>query len=178
MDTFMDKFAHKMTAQEIIRANSEADAEELNRLQKQVEEYDRCLEQQKRMNEELQGLIQGLRQELQKMDEKSAENLQGRDEAIVNLEETLNGLFRQSDEHVHKENVKVYRNVQAVVVDETARQTEKLNAGIGEAVEAAMKESVNRFAGRLRAILGISIAALVTVLAGVVFQVLTYLELI
>lgn len=35
-------------------------------------------------------------------------------------------LFRQSDDFVHKENVKVYRNVQAVVVDELKSQTEGL----------------------------------------------------
>ena len=35
-------------------------------------------------------------------------------------------MFKQSDEFVHKENVKVYRNVQAVVVDEFKNQTDGL----------------------------------------------------
>ena len=35
-------------------------------------------------------------------------------------------MFKQSDDFVHKENVKVYRNVQAVVVDEFKSQTEGL----------------------------------------------------
>lgn len=38
----------------------------------------------------------------------------------------LQDMFRQSDDFVHKENVKVYRNVQAVVVDEFKSQTEGL----------------------------------------------------
>lgn len=38
----------------------------------------------------------------------------------------LQEMFRQSDDFVHKENVKVYRNVQAVVVDEFKNQTEGL----------------------------------------------------
>jgi len=38
----------------------------------------------------------------------------------------LQEMFKQSDEFVHKENVKVYRNVQAVVVDEIKNQTEGL----------------------------------------------------
>ena len=38
----------------------------------------------------------------------------------------LEDMFKQSDEFVHKENVKVYRNVQAVVVDEFKNQTEGL----------------------------------------------------
>ena len=38
----------------------------------------------------------------------------------------LEEMFKQSDDFVHKENVKVYRNVQAVVVDEFKNQTEGL----------------------------------------------------
>ena len=38
----------------------------------------------------------------------------------------LQEMFKQSDDFVHKENVKVYRNVQAVVVDEFNNQTEGL----------------------------------------------------
>ena len=38
----------------------------------------------------------------------------------------LQEMFKQSDDFVHKENVKVYRNVQAVVVDEFKNQTEGL----------------------------------------------------
>mgnify|MGYP003295250385 CR=1 FL=1 len=38
----------------------------------------------------------------------------------------LQDMFRQADDFVHKENVKVYRNVQAVVVDEFKNQTEGL----------------------------------------------------
>ena len=38
----------------------------------------------------------------------------------------LEEMFKQSDDFVHKENVKVYRNVQAVVVDEFKNQTDGL----------------------------------------------------
>ena len=36
----------------------------------------------------------------------------------------LDEKFRDSDEFVHKESVKVYRNVQAVVIDELKKQTD------------------------------------------------------
>ena len=36
MDNFMDKLAQKISAQELIKANSQAEAEELQRLQMQV----------------------------------------------------------------------------------------------------------------------------------------------
>lgn len=40
--------------------------------------------------------------------------------------EKIDALFKESDEFVHKENVKVYRNVQAVVVEELEKQTQAL----------------------------------------------------
>ena len=36
MDTFMDKLAQKLTAQEMIKANMAADAEEMNRLKEKT----------------------------------------------------------------------------------------------------------------------------------------------
>ena len=45
MDTFMDKLAQKLNAQEMIRANSAADAEEMDQLKSQLREYDECLAQ-------------------------------------------------------------------------------------------------------------------------------------
>ena len=43
MDMFKDKLVRKMTAQEIIKANTEADTKELNTLKAQVAGYDECL---------------------------------------------------------------------------------------------------------------------------------------
>ena len=45
MDTFMDKLAQKLNAQEMIKANSAADAEEMDQLKNQLREYDECLAQ-------------------------------------------------------------------------------------------------------------------------------------
>mgnify|MGYP003308009501 CR=1 FL=1 len=56
--------------------------------------------------------------ELEKEEARMAREEEGRKQ----IEE----LFKQADDFVHKENVKVYRNVQAVVVDELRSQTEGL----------------------------------------------------
>ncbi len=53
MDTFMDKLAQKLTAQEIIKANSAADTEELKRLRGQIQQYNDCLTQMQEVNREL-----------------------------------------------------------------------------------------------------------------------------
>ncbi len=41
MDNFMDKLAQKFNAQEMIKANSQAEAAEMKKLQLQVAEYER-----------------------------------------------------------------------------------------------------------------------------------------
>lgn len=74
--------------------------------------------------------------------------------------------FEQLSDHVHKENVKVYRNVQAAVVEENGKQND------------AIAKPVNALAGKLGAILGISAVALLASVAGLVFQILVYLNII
>ena len=56
MDTFMDKLAQKLNAQEMIRANSAADAEEMDQLKSQLREYDECLAQMQQVNKELKAI--------------------------------------------------------------------------------------------------------------------------
>ena len=55
MDTFMDKLAQKLNAQEMIKANSAADAEEMKN---QLREYDECLAQMQQVNKELKAINQ------------------------------------------------------------------------------------------------------------------------
>ena len=47
--------------------------------------------------------------------------------------------FKQADDFLHKENVKVYRNVQAVVVDEVANKAENIMKAQEEAVKKSGK---------------------------------------
>ena len=56
MDTFMDKLAQKLNAQEMIKANSAADAEEMDQLKSQLREYDECLAQMQQVNKELKAI--------------------------------------------------------------------------------------------------------------------------
>ena len=56
MDTFMDKLAQKLNAQEMIKANSAADAEEMDQLKNQLREYDECLAQMQQVNKELRAV--------------------------------------------------------------------------------------------------------------------------
>lgn len=246
MDMFMDKLAQKLNAQEIIKANTAADTEELNRLKNQVAQYNECLDKLRKLidesTEEMKGASQEsaagisrlLEESLAKIREIKQEDTETTDDKVNGLADSVNshfdsfntqldavgtqldsiniqlskidqtkeeldavklsldnvtksvsevleqmtaeqenkkddGLeerFAAVEENVHKECVKVYRNVQAVVVEENGKQTKAL-----EEITA----KVNSFNGKLGAVLGVSIAALVFALAGTVLQVLNAL---
>ena len=73
------------------------------------------------------------------------------------------------EENVHKECVKVYRNVQAVLVEESGKQTENLNE---------LKGAVASLKGRTGAVLGISAAALILSMGAVLLQLLVMAGLV
>ena len=245
MDIFMDKLAQKINAQEIIKANTTAEIQELNGLRSRVAEYNGCLDRlQKLVDENAAGLKGASREttaEIKRLVEESLakiraiqqdasglEKLGGQigdmkaqvdsvngklgnvdgqlgdmkvqvdsingqlgsmsaqlgeakgelanklEQLSVRLEERpdenpgdgLEERFTAVEENVHKECVKVYRNVQAVVVEESGKQGEAL---------AEMSEKLNAMKGRLGIVLGISVAALVFSLAGAVLQLLDLL---
>ena len=56
MDTFMDQLSQKMNAQQIIRANGEAESEAMGVMRAQVREYQDCLDRMKSVADELGGL--------------------------------------------------------------------------------------------------------------------------
>ena len=269
---FMDKLAQKLNAQEIIRANTAADTEELNRLKNQVAEYNECLKRLRSLidegTEKLRGAqaggesverlvaeslekLQSVRQdntgleELGKKLEELGTKLDGRltelesrmdrqpgelagkldelggkldrqpeelgkklsvlegkldrqpeefgkrllelekrlvqsggssrelRESLERLEqsvtERLDGTTAAVDESIHKECVKVYRNVQAVVMEESEKQAKSVGSAMEEVGAAGKK---------LGTILGISVVALIISLTGVVIQVLNLLHII
>lgn len=200
MDMFMDKLAQRLTAQEIIKANTAADAEELNKLKDRVAEYNECLDKLQKLitdggiklenaqvnGEELNRLIEESIQKIQAMQQdtaslealqqKFAEQLAAMETAVAerqaSSEQVLLGhvadRMNASDENVHKECVKVYRNVQAVVVEEGGKQSEVLTE---------LSAKVGSMKGKLGAILGISITALILSLGSVVMSVLEMLNI-
>jgi hypothetical protein len=224
MDNFVDKVSQRINAQEMIRANAQAEANEMQRLQEQVAQYEAILQDMRKLNyknseltdkigamvdsdalmipvdqmkqtslmvsdsvsevrqiaEDVKGSVDDVRNSSEELktsvkatmdnailtmrreNREIAEHLEyirstvdniktpsEEDEALKAEEEekrlaaekekeeaqrikdeenkkALEDMFRQSDDFVHKENVKVYRNVQAVVVDEFKNQTDGL----------------------------------------------------
>lgn len=195
MDTFMDKLSQKLTAQEIINANTSADTEELNQLKAGIKEYNECLSKMRKMNEEMQaavsqigGLMDGaIAPKMNELVESAVSKLNSvqvdtdnidrlveeslakirevrekEDEAAA-LRDVITQLGEKQEEYVHKENVKVYRNVQAVVVEESGKQAEVFHA------------SMRKLSGRQNAVFGLALGTLLVSLAGLVLQILIYL---
>lgn len=173
MDMFMDKLAQKLTAQEMIKANTAADTEELNRLKDRLKEYNDCLDRLKAIVEEGDARLKESKSDsgqvarlvdeaIQKIHEIKQDS-EALEEWKAEFVEKLEG----SGEGVHRECVKVYRNVQAVVVEESAKQTEGLDR---------LSDTAGKASGKLNAVLGISIAALVLSLGSVVVQVMNLLN--
>ncbi len=73
------------------------------------------------------------------------EQMAGIEKSIMENQTKLEEMLRQADDFLHKENVKVYRNVQAVVVEELKNQTEilqKENTDGSEKQSAGLKVMV------------------------------------
>ena len=196
MDTFMDKLASRLNAQEMIRANAAAEAKENERLHKEVEVYKQCLEKMREisqqnvtMGDDVSELVRASMDKIAQIQAESGKTedvlvaMQDNSNAVMssvksssdavmssvksssdvvvaavkaNSDSVMNAISGSSDkimemlgtgndefkaaliselvvemkkelkvqeENVHKECVKVYRNVQAVVTDENDKQT-------------------------------------------------------
>lgn len=176
MDNFMDKISQKLNSQEIIRANAAADAAALENLEKQLtlfknqmEKYDDCIQEMRKLNlkniESAQGVqeladkaneklghtageieavsvskiketsdlsIAGINQTLNESLAKIAEikensdNLEQITENMSGLRTKLEEQFKSMEDFLHTDNVKVYRNVQAAMIEELGKQTAEL----------------------------------------------------
>ncbi|MBQ8823102.1 MAG: hypothetical protein IJZ82_10690 [Lachnospiraceae bacterium] len=197
MDTILDKLSQKFTAQEIIKANTEADTKALERIQEQVQQYKNCLEEMKKVNGQTKATLSEIEKTLQagldnfknaeiptdsitrlveeslaqiKALQKESVDMQSMlDEKLAKQSENLAAANAEVTDFVHKECVKVYRNVQAVQVEENGKQTEALTAEIA------------KVAGKAKAAWGVSVATLVfsiVATAGVVFELLIMLGII
>ena len=229
MDSFIDRLAQKFTAGEVIRANSAAEERELKKLREQVAEYEKCLQEMRKIQltntqtaQQLHDLMVESTESIRKLAKESAEQYQQltsesvetfrkltsesaakiadiqletevqkaeakqtvdaaatameqMEEKVVKMQETVAQLtesleknqkeieewFKQADEFLHKENVKVYRNVQAVVVEEVGNKAESIMKAQEEATKKNTKPVL------IFAILGFLAAA-----AGLVVQIL------
>lgn len=154
MDNFMDEIVQKFTPQDMIRANAAAEAAEIDSLEKQLTlfkdqmaKYDDCLQEMRQLNLKNIESAQDVQQMADKAGEKlgqAAEEVQAASVSSINktLDESLakiaeiketannteeiNAIIKNLEEFLHTDNVKVYRNVQASMVEELDKRTEDI----------------------------------------------------
>ncbi len=155
MDTFIDKLAQKKNAQEMIRANSAAEAAKMEQMQKQLAAYDEVMREIRRVNLKTAENVDNVRSVLaQCMEKLESIEREGDDGQTEELEKQLAGIktlleerLAQSEEFMHKENVKVYRNVQAAFTEELEKQKQttkssRLPVGLSIAILAAVAADI------------------------------------
>ena len=201
MDSFIDKFAQRKNAQEMIRANAMAEAEERKRMAARLSEYEQAMQEMRKCSllnmenaekvkealaaslhkieelqrreddrpeksvEEVHALLEKLTAQMAKFAEEQqaqmakfakeqqaqmTEALEKQQSRMTELSEqqtaqtkelldertkAIEELMHASDEFGHKEAVKVYRNVQAVLETALPKQTEDITAAMKNATE-------------------------------------------
>lgn len=160
MDFFTEKLAEHWGSKEMIKANSQAEAEEMRRMETEMEEYKAILEQMRVVGEQnaqmtahmtqladrmdmvlnteresgpsasTEELKQEIQREMQELSDTMQASLRKSEDFMESSMRTLQASLEEKlaaqDENSHRENVKVFRNVQAVVVDEIKAQTGEL----------------------------------------------------
>ncbi len=125
MDGFSDRLSqHFASSHDMINANAQAEATEVEKLQNEV-----------------RSLVAALGE----MQEKLGEVGTGTAEVdISGISEQLSGMSEKLETHVHKENVRVYRNVQAALSDELGKQAEQVNEQLSSNNQLIFEELKNK----------------------------------
>jgi len=150
MENLMEKVTQRLGAQEIIRANVAAEAAETELLKKQEENYKSEIAELKENASRTEDLLMQIRTYIGKNNnENNDEIVRLVDELDKNLktmlEETNDKLSKrldETDEKNHDVGVRVYRNVQASLVDEQKKQTEEILQAVNNISSDKMKSDM------------------------------------
>ena len=141
-----------------------AEAVKMEQMENQMKAYDELMQEIRQVNlktaqnvTELQDVLKDCVSRLEAMQEQDTGEGALTGQELAQIRELLEEKFRQSDDFLHRENVKVYRNVQAAVAEELGKQTEEL------------KKSQIENRGS-RAVLPVSILILIGVIADILIK--------
>ncbi|WP_035777283.1 hypothetical protein [Butyrivibrio sp. AE3004] len=143
MDNIMGKLAEKISAQEIIKANTAAEAahrEQIENQNRQYEEEINVLRQNAQKMESRLDDIEDVLKELKTGKTEADANVQELDNAIRELKDNLSDRLNKSDEATHEVGVRIYRNVQASVIDEQKKQLDEIKEDLRKQMESIRAE--------------------------------------
>lgn len=177
----------RLTADEMILANGAAEAREAERLRDTADRYAEEIAELKALYDKNSALVEQLRelhaasaQNVQGVVDKALESIDAANASIQNVDfselqsaiiasvqesqSKTADLLQQSDDFSHKENVRVYRNIQAATDQLLQKQTEQLTEAL-EPLKAPRKAGVN----------GVQITTLVLAAVAVALEILNTL---
>lgn len=141
MDNFMDKApVRKISPQDMIRANAQAEAQENERLRLQKEQYRKEVAALKKSTEQTQSTLQSIEELLMKRP-KGNDNEEVLD-ALKELGEKIGKRVEESDQATHETGVRVYRNVEAKLDESLKIQTGELTELIKEGNTDELSERI------------------------------------
>ena len=137
MDSFFEKITGKFSSGDVIKANSEAEAKELEKAREKTADLEKAVSDMRRLSlkavETHEATTQLVASAIEKIEEiRSAGGYTDSGELsqisaeLKDLKETVEASFKNSSEEAHMENVRVYRNVQASVIEELKQQSEAI----------------------------------------------------
>ncbi len=180
MEKLMNMIVEKLSAQDIIKANSQAETAEAQRIKQEAEQYKAQLDEMRQNAKEYKAQLDEI-QQLSREYKECLSNLavDGGDttEALKEATDSLSKKIDDNDAKIHDIGVQIYRNVQAVVEKSQEKAQEK-NQEEFKAIHAKLEtlqvalESVNG------ATLPLIIITLLVALADLIFNVLRFLKLI
>lgn len=139
MDTLMDNLAQKLDAQEMIRANGEAELAQMNFLKTQVSEYMGCLDRMQQVCTDLGNIESQIsafalpdnsanEEAIKELKSQVSELAKETNEKLSQISEATGDQFKKfqtelldkvsTDDNLHKENVRLYKNIQAAIAEE------------------------------------------------------------
>lgn len=163
MDNFMDKLAKRFNAGEIIKANSQAEARDLKRMQERTAEYERMMQEMRRLNlknievtEQVQQMIQcGIEQfeGQSRGDELLANKIDRTGADLISEAEALKVLIRDNGDFLKSDMGSVKDSVESVRVhiDSVISNTESVNDHI-DSVKGnieSVKKDIGSFKGNI-----------------------------
>ncbi len=134
MDNFMSKLSQRINAQDTIKANFMADMAEKEKMKKQLQEYDAILQSVRNLYLKQEESSEAFAKLAEKI-----EALQTTDALKPEILDELKECISKSDEYTHRECVKVYRNVQALL-DEQNKKLEESTDALKQELSALQKK--------------------------------------
>ena len=129
MENFMDRNEKKISAQEMIRANEAAEAARREQIENQNRQYEEEIAVLRQNAQKLESRLDGIEDALKELGTQSRDvdaSPSNVDAVIGDLKDNLEKRLDKSDAATHDVGVRIYRNVQASVIDEQNKQLSEI----------------------------------------------------